>query len=43
MSCGLWGVRLDFTTENPEEVSLVTERYLGEGRYEPASFTRGLF
>lgn len=43
MNCGLWGVRLDFTTENPEEVSLVTERYLGEGRYEPASFTRGLF
>lgn len=43
MNSGLWGVRLSFTTENPEEVSLVAERYLGEGKYEPASYTRGLF
>lgn len=43
MNAGLWGVRLSFTTENPDEVSLVAERYLGEGRYEPASYTRGLF
>lgn len=43
MSAGLWGVRLVFTTENAAECAAVTERYLGLGDYEPASFTEGLF
>ena len=43
MNAGLWGVRLMFTTENAAECAAVTERYLGLGDYEPASFTEGCF
>lgn len=43
MNAGLWGVRLQFTTENAEECAAVTERFLGLGNYVPASFTQGSF
>ena len=40
---GLWGVRLVFTTENAVECVQVLERYLGQGKYQPNDFTRGLY
>lgn len=40
---GLWGVRLQFTTENPRECLQVAKRYLGQGAYEPGEYTRGLY
>lgn len=40
---GLWGARLSFTTENSRECVQVFERYLGQGEYEPNSYTRGLY
>ena len=43
MDIGLWGVRLCFTTENPQECREVLERYLCLGSYEPGNFTRGLY
>ena len=42
-SLGLSAVRLSFTTENPRECVLVTERYLGESDYEPGGCFRGLY
>ena len=43
LTAGLWGVRLNFTTENAEECARVAERYLELGSYEPASTTQGRF
>lgn len=43
LTAGLWGVRLVFTTENPEECARVTERYLELGGFEPQSTTQGRF
>lgn len=40
---GLWGERLMFTTENAVECLAVVKRYLGQGDYEPGTFTRGLY
>ena len=40
---GLWGARLQFTTENPLECVQLLERYLNQGRYEPNEITRGLY
>jgi putative protease len=40
---GLWGERLMFTTENAVECAAVMKRYLGQGDYEPGSYTRGLY
>ena len=39
---GLWCGRLVFTTENPRECIQVTERYMGIGKYEPNSYSRGI-
>ena len=43
MSAGLWGVRLMFTTENPQECVAITKRYLELGAYEPGGSTTGVF
>lgn len=40
---GLWGIRLMFTTENAHECASVMKRYMGQGDYEPGTFTRGLY
>ncbi|MBE6957255.1 MAG: U32 family peptidase [Ruminococcaceae bacterium] len=40
---GLWAGRLYFTTENAMECVQVMERYMGQGRFEPNEFTRGLY
>jgi len=40
---GLWGARLQFTTESAPECVRVLERYLGRGDYQPNEFTRGLY
>ena len=40
---GLWGIRLNFTTENALECARVLERYRGEGSYVPNNYTRGLY
>ena len=40
---GLWGLRLQFTTESPPECARVLERYLGRGTYQPNEYTRGLY
>lgn len=40
---GLWAERLMFTTENANECTSVMKRYLGQGDYEPGSYTRGLY
>jgi putative protease len=42
-SLGLWAERLMFTTENAHECVSVMKRYLGQGEYEPGTFTRGLY
>lgn len=41
--CGLWAIRLVFTTENGLECAQVLERYRGQGGYTPTDFTRGLY
>ncbi len=43
LTAGLWGVRLNFTTENADEVVRITERYLEMGTYEPSTTTQGKF
>jgi putative protease len=43
MSLGIWAQRLSFTTENAIECVAVTKRYMGEGRYAPPGFTRGMY
>ncbi|NLT15740.1 MAG: U32 family peptidase [Clostridiales bacterium] len=40
---GLWAERLMFTTENAHECASVMKRYLGQGDYEPGTYTRGLY
>ena len=40
---GLWGARLQFTTESAPECVRVLERYLGRGSYQPNEYTRGLY
>jgi putative protease len=40
---GLWAERLMFTTENAHECAAVMKRYLGQGDYEPGTYTRGLY
>ena len=40
---GLWCARLDFTTENPDECVLITQRFLGQNRFEPSARTTGLY
>ena len=40
---GLWAARLQFTTENAAECVQVLSRYLGQGRYQPNDYTRGLY
>jgi putative protease len=40
---GLWAQRLMFTTENAPECTSVMKRYLGQGDYEPGTYTRGLY
>lgn len=43
LTAGLWGVRLNFTTENADECVRITERYLEMGTYEPSTTTQGNF
>lgn len=43
LAAGLWGVRLNFTTENADECVRITERYLEMGTYEPPTTTQGKF
>lgn len=40
---GLWGARLQFTTESAPECIRVLERYQGRGNYQPNEYTRGLY
>ena len=40
---GLWAARLQVTTENAAECVQVLSRYLGQGRYQPNDYTRGLY
>ena len=40
---GVWGARLQFTTENAVECVQVAERYFGKGSWSPADYTRGLY
>lgn len=40
LTSGLWGVRLNFTTENAEECARIAERYLELGDYEPSASAR---
>lgn len=42
-SCGLWGIRLLFTNEGPEECVRIADSYLGKTDYAPNGFTRGLY
>ena len=43
LSCGLWGIRLMFTTENPRECEEIARCYKGESQYQPNVKTRGLY
>ena len=40
---GLWGVRLEFTTETPSDCVQIMQRYLGKGHWQPNDYTRGLY
>ena len=40
---GLWGYRLNFTTENPIEVDSVLNQYYNQSEFDPATCTRGLY
>jgi len=42
-SCGLWALRLMFTTENPRECLEVAKCYAGQSDYRPNVMTRGLY
>ena len=42
-SLGLWGLRLQFTTENPMEVDAVVSALRGGAVFDPGSCTRGLY
>ncbi|MBP3654334.1 MAG: U32 family peptidase [Oscillospiraceae bacterium] len=41
--CGLWGVRLMFTTESAHECVEVAKSYAGLSQYRPNGLTRGLY
>lgn len=41
--CGLWGLRLLFTTESARECAEVARGYRGESDYKPNVLTRGLY
>ncbi|MDR1131890.1 MAG: U32 family peptidase [Oscillospiraceae bacterium] len=41
--CGLWGIRLLFTNEGPEECIRVADSYRGGTGYVPNGLTRGLY
>ena len=41
--CGLWAVRLCFTTEHASECAKITGRFMGRGNYEPTFYTTGLY
>ncbi|MBP8639307.1 MAG: U32 family peptidase [Oscillospiraceae bacterium] len=41
--CGLWGIRLLFTNEGPEECIRIADSYLGKTDYTPNGLTRGLY
>ena len=40
---GVWGFRLSFTNESPEECLRVAQGYMGIREYEPNGITRGLY
>jgi len=40
---GIWGIRLMFTNEKPEECVRVAGSFLGRSSYVPNGFTRGLY
>lgn len=42
-SCGLWGIRLMFTNEGPEECVRIADSFLGKTSYVPNGMTRGLY
>jgi len=42
-SLGIWAQRLNFTTENAIECVTVLKRYMGQSRYAPTGFTRGMY
>lgn len=42
-SCGLWGIRLMFTNEGPEECVRIADSYAGKTGYAPNGMTRGLY
>lgn len=42
-TCGLYAVRLVFTTEHRSECAKIVERFAGSGSYEPTFYTRGLY
>ena len=42
-ACGLWGLRLLFTTESARECAEVAKGYLGLSDYRPNVLTRGLY
>lgn len=42
-AAGVWGERLLFTNEGPEECVRVAESYLGQSDYTPNGITRGLY
>lgn len=43
LGCGLWGLRLMFTTESARECAEVARGYCGESDYKPNVLTRGLY
>lgn len=42
-SCGIWGIRLLFTNEGPEECVRIADSYAGKTDYVPNGLTRGLY
>lgn len=43
ISCGLWAVRLNFSTESPRECLDVANTFIRGGDYRPNGMTRGLY
>lgn len=41
--CGLWGARLSFTTEKPEQCARILRQYQTSGGDLPQDYTRGLY
>jgi putative protease len=41
--CGLWGMRLKFTTESARECAEIARGYIGQSDYRPNVLTRGLY